>query len=339
MFLSNRGSFRPETSGAYTLRRRGRRRPKSGSAIGACAVARLAGSGGPIGDYYGSANKGAGGDDRLGSGRLLRQRLGEVPGAHHVHVVLRARDADDPREELQPEPLVEEQLHEHADGEAHRVLVVAFQPRSRLSQGGIRVRGEPAAGELVARGPVVDEGEEALDLADELIEVALLGDDERVQLILLEGAVRQRRQKLPRIFPPREPFRELPQLGRAHAHDGGRVDVRDELRLERPVPLIRMGGEKRPDIFPNRHRSPFSALSPGLVANQLDTPPTAEEKDRQPSLPARPPIPCVEARAQQRGSYHSSIIAEPSLYFGNRAFLVRFSMFAISRFQKSMFSK
>lgn len=56
MFLSNRGSFRPETSGAYTLRRRGRRRPKSGSAIGACAVARLAGSGGPIGDYCGSAN-------------------------------------------------------------------------------------------------------------------------------------------------------------------------------------------------------------------------------------------------------------------------------------------
>ena len=56
MFLSDRGSFRPETSGAYTLRRRGRRRPKSGSAIGACAVARLAGSGGPIGDYYGSAN-------------------------------------------------------------------------------------------------------------------------------------------------------------------------------------------------------------------------------------------------------------------------------------------
>ncbi len=63
MFLSNRGSFRPETSGAYTLRRRGRRRPKSGSAIGACAVARLAGSGGPIGDYYGSAN----------IGQLLRQ--------------------------------------------------------------------------------------------------------------------------------------------------------------------------------------------------------------------------------------------------------------------------
>ena len=28
-------------------------------------------------------------------------------------------------------------------------------------------------------------------------------------------------------------------------------------------------------------------------------------------------------------------IAEPSLYFGNRAFLVRFSMFAISRFRKS----
>ena len=81
-----------------------------------------------------------------------------------------------------------------------------------------------------------------------------------MQLILLEGAVRQRRQKLPRIFPPGEPFRELPQLGRAHAHDGGRVDVRDELRLERPVPLIRMGDKKRPDIFPNRHRSPFLRL-------------------------------------------------------------------------------
>ena len=99
-----------------------------------------------------------------------------------------------------------------------------------------------------------------LDLADELIEVALLGDDERVQLILLEGAVRQRRQKLPRIFPPREPFRELPQLGRAHAHDGGRVDVRDELRLERPVPLIRMGDKKRANILLNRHRSPFLRL-------------------------------------------------------------------------------
>lgn len=65
MFLSNRGSFRPETSGAYTLRRRGRRRPKSGSAIGACAVARLAGSGGPIGDYYGSANKLLEGEEHL----------------------------------------------------------------------------------------------------------------------------------------------------------------------------------------------------------------------------------------------------------------------------------
>ena len=68
MFLSDRGSFRPETSGAYTLRRRGRRRPKSGSAIGACAVARLAGSGGPIGDYYGSANKGRLGEARVGAG-------------------------------------------------------------------------------------------------------------------------------------------------------------------------------------------------------------------------------------------------------------------------------
>ena len=106
------------------------------------------------------------GDARLGSGRPLRQRLGEVPRPHHVHVVLRARDADDPLEELRPEPLVEEQLHEHADGEAHRVLVVAFQPRSRLRQRGIRVRGEPATGQLVAGGPVVDEGEEALDLAD-----------------------------------------------------------------------------------------------------------------------------------------------------------------------------
>ena len=56
MFLSNRCSFRPETSGAYTLRRRGRGRSKSGSAIGACAVARLAGNGGSIGDYHGSAN-------------------------------------------------------------------------------------------------------------------------------------------------------------------------------------------------------------------------------------------------------------------------------------------
>ena len=81
MFLSNRGSFRPETSGAYTLRRRGRRRPKSGSAIGACAVARLAGSGGPIGDYYGSANKrsgpcgvGAGAALLLGLYPTLRRR-------------------------------------------------------------------------------------------------------------------------------------------------------------------------------------------------------------------------------------------------------------------------
>ena len=82
MFLSNRGSFRPETSGAYTLRRRGRRRPKSGSAIGACAVARLAGSGGPIGDYYGSANSqralgGAGGRGE-GVGRLEAGQLGGV---------------------------------------------------------------------------------------------------------------------------------------------------------------------------------------------------------------------------------------------------------------------
>ena len=37
--------------------------------------------------------------------------------------------------------------------------------------------------------------------SDELIEVALLGDDERVQLILLEDAVGQRRQKLPRFRP------------------------------------------------------------------------------------------------------------------------------------------
>ena len=74
MFLSNRGSFRPETSGAYTLRRRGRRRPKSGSAIGACAVARLAGSGGPIGDYYGSANI------RHASPELVHMHMAAKPG-------------------------------------------------------------------------------------------------------------------------------------------------------------------------------------------------------------------------------------------------------------------
>lgn len=73
MFLSNRGSFRPETSGAYTLRRRGRRRPKSGSAIGACAVARLAGSGGPIGDYYGSANKATAAQARAVASLLERE--------------------------------------------------------------------------------------------------------------------------------------------------------------------------------------------------------------------------------------------------------------------------
>ena len=86
MFLSNRGSFRPETSGAYTLRRRGRRRPKSGSAIGACAVARLAGSGGPIGDYYGSANSQLGGVDAQGRARLFEDErraglgLGDADG-------------------------------------------------------------------------------------------------------------------------------------------------------------------------------------------------------------------------------------------------------------------
>ena len=78
MFLSNRGSFRPETSGAYTLRRRGRRRPKSGSAIGACAVARLAGSGGPIGDYYGSANSAS--LIAEGTEEMLRQLFGDDYG-------------------------------------------------------------------------------------------------------------------------------------------------------------------------------------------------------------------------------------------------------------------
>ncbi|WP_452040017.1 hypothetical protein, partial [Adlercreutzia rubneri] len=80
MFLSNRGSFRPETSGAYTLRRRGRRRPKSGSAIGACAVARLAGSGGPIGDYYGSANRryARGGTAALLPAPARKRRKGEA---------------------------------------------------------------------------------------------------------------------------------------------------------------------------------------------------------------------------------------------------------------------
>ena len=98
MLLSNRGSFRPETSGAYTLRRRGRRRPKSGSAIGACAVARLAGSGGPIGDYYGSANRRkliySQYRDSLGEifRNLCRYKGVEIIEGHlmpdHVHVLL-----------------------------------------------------------------------------------------------------------------------------------------------------------------------------------------------------------------------------------------------------------
>lgn len=216
--------------------------------------------------------------------------------------------------------------------------MVAFQPRSRLRQRGIRVRGEPATGELVAGGPVVDEGEEALDLADELIEVALLGDDERVQLILLEGAVRQRRQKLPRIFPPASPFANFRSSG-----------VRTPTMVAASMFGMSFAWNARyPSSAWEARNAPTSSrivtapLSPPYRPASSQTswiPPTAEEKDRQPSLPARPPIPCVEARAQQRGSYHSSIIAEPSLYFGNRAFLVRFSIFAISRFQKSTFSK
>ena len=93
MFLSNRGSFRPETSGAYTLRRRGRGRPKSGSAIGARAVARLAGSGGSIGDYYGSANTAcAHALPRLGS-----------PRYRHLKAILDS-NLDDPAAPMREKP-------------------------------------------------------------------------------------------------------------------------------------------------------------------------------------------------------------------------------------------
>ena len=95
------------------------------------------------------------------------------------------------------------------------------------------------------------QGQEALHLRNQPTEVALLHDDERVQLRLLENAMGQHRQKLVHVGAPGEPLRELPQIGRAHAYDRTRVDIRYELRLKRAVALIGMGGEKRLDILMN----------------------------------------------------------------------------------------
>ena len=146
MFLSNRGSFRPETSGAYTLRRRGRRRPKSGSAIGACAVARLAGSGGPIGDYYGSANNvGAAlhqvhGVGEVGPVEVAGERLDDGAGLEAGHV----RDGElGPVGKLQGDHIarLDARIHEPRRQAGRRVVHLAVGHATALVVGDVLFAG------------------------------------------------------------------------------------------------------------------------------------------------------------------------------------------------------
>ena len=81
--------------------------------------------------------------------------------------------------------------HEHSHSEANGVGVLGSEPLADSSEEGVLVAAEAARGELIARSPVVDIGEEGLHFAQAGVEVLQLGEDEGVELVLLEVSVRE----------------------------------------------------------------------------------------------------------------------------------------------------
>lgn len=129
----------------------------------------------------------------LGGGPLLGQRGGEKPGLHHAHIVLLAVNGSDPAQVLLGERIgFQKVTHQHPNAETAGVLVAGGHPTAHLGQQLRPVTAKNAGRQLVASGPVVHKRKETLQPLDATAVVPLLGNEEGMQLILFEIAMRQR---------------------------------------------------------------------------------------------------------------------------------------------------
>ena len=102
----------------------------------------------------------------------------------------------------------------------------------------VLVPAEASGRELVARCPVVHEGEEALHLVEAATEVLHRREDEGVQLVLVEGRVGQGGDKRFRLAALQQLLGQAAEEGRPHADDAFRGDVREQFPLECSIAVI-----------------------------------------------------------------------------------------------------
>lgn len=169
----------------------------------------------------------------LGGGPLLGQRGGEKPGLHHAHIVLLAVDGGDPAQVLLREGIgLQKVTHQHPDAETAGVLVAGGHPTAHLGQQLRPVAAKNAGRQLVAGGPVVHKRKETLQPLDATAVVPLLGDEEGMQLILFEIAMRQRGKEGLRFSGTTQLLGQQSQRRGAHTDDAFRRKVGQQGALE-----------------------------------------------------------------------------------------------------------
>ncbi len=157
----------------------------------------------------------------------------------------------DPQQVLRAEVVVEEVAQQHAYAEAHRVLVARGHPSLYVWQQFGMVAGEAARRQLVAGGPVVYKGQEGVYPRHTASEVALLADDEGVQLVFLEVAMWQCGEEGLCVSAFGHLLGYGAQRRRAHTYDALRSQGGEEAPLEVAVALVAQLSQFVDDVFPH----------------------------------------------------------------------------------------
>lgn len=155
---------------------------------------------------------------------LFCQRCREIPGNHHIDVILVRFHFGHHFGIFWLEKVVEVETHKHLDAETASVGVRAFYPYFHIVKQFRSVLLEYLWRERVAGRPIVDIWQETVGLAYGLVKVFRQTDDECVQVVFLVVFVWQMLDELFCLIGWGELLCQFAQDGRAHAYDCILVD-------------------------------------------------------------------------------------------------------------------
>ena len=189
----------------------------------------------------------------------LGQGRGEIPGGHHLQIVVLSSFGCHQLQILFAEVFPQVFVHQHADAESGSIDLLRGDPFLHIGQELFMISAEDLRRRLIRHGPAVHIGEEGFHALNAAIEVPDPRKHEEVDQILLivpMGQIPQEGHPLPAC---KQFFRDRPELRRPYAQDALRRDVGDQLHLKGPVALILFLDES----FIQRHAPLRSGLPSG----------------------------------------------------------------------------